>query len=255
MISMNIIKIEGKIYKCASSWNELAKKELLLWCGVLQLELTVVEALELAVWQFYRIPKKVFVNLSASQRAQLRSTLTFLEHNKLTANVLGSLRVLGLKYCGPAHRLANLTIGEFRRTELYYSMYMRSADKHFLYLLAATLFRRRGNVRGDDMRCELSEKTVIRNARLFSWGMHPNALKAIQLFYEGARADIQKRFDTVFQKSTDTASTVSIQDWEDRILAFSGDKLGSFKETNRTNLYIFLKHMTDRIKEYERQKK
>lgn len=244
-------------YSYPSRWDEMDRKQLLIWCGILRMELLVGQALDVAIYLFAKIPKRVFSAMPFIYRLQLRDTVDFLEENTMTANVLGYVRVMFRKQHGPAHKLANLTIGEWRRTELYYELWSRTGQTKYLYLLAATLFRPAGRYRGDDIRCKLTENSIARRAQLFSWALHPNALKAIQLFYEGARAYVQRRFSKIYRNTGSQSPTLGEQmlhDWEDTILAYSGDKLGNFVETAETNLYVFLKHMTERVEELEKLK-
>lgn len=260
-IAMNKIQITRKnkkyTFSYPSRWDEMDRRQLLLWCGILRMELLVGQALDLVIFLFAKIPKSVFAKMPFVYRLQLRDTVSFLEENTITANILGYVRVMFRKYHGPGHKLANLTIGEWRRTELYYELWSKTGQNKYLHLLAATLFRPSGKYRGDDIRCRLTENTISRRAHLFAWAMHPNALKAIQLFYEGTRAYVQRRFPKIYRNTGEQSQSVGKQilhDWEDTILTYSGDKLGNFAETSETNLYVFLKHMTERIEELEKLK-
>lgn len=250
--------VKKHAFHCAADWNTLSRRDLILWCGILRLELTVSEALDLAAYAMYRIPKKLYRNLTPVLRVQIRYTLDYLEKNSLTANVIGKIRIGFKSYHGPSNRLSNITIGEYRRTELYYDLYQRTGEQKYLYLLAATLWRNAGG-KGDDIRRGLSERAVSRRARFFSWALHPNILLAIKLYYEGCRTYIQRSFPTIYKKPGHVQNTVNtnshLQDLEDHILAYSGGKFGSFAETENTNLYLFLKHMSERIDNYEKTKK
>lgn len=257
---MHVIQInlggKTKKYTAPDIWDSLSKKQLLQWCSILRMELSKKEALTMAVYLFYNVPIAIFSQFTPAQDAQLRLTLDYLTKNSLTKNILGYIRILFKKFHGPANRLSNLNIAEFRRTELYYDLYLKTGKKHFLNLLAATLFRPAGGDSGNDVRCPLTEKGVIRRANFFRWALHPNALMAIKLFYEGCREYIFQMHPTIYKKGNGTSSKKNaIVDLEDHILAFSGDKLGNFNETQETNLYVFLKHMSQRIEEYEKRKK
>jgi len=246
-----------RIFFAPGSWDELTKRQLLQWCGVLRMDLTRGEALSLAAFMFYKLPSHLFTKLNEAQEIQLRQTMDFLTKNELTKNVIGYIFVFGKKYHGPANRLSNLSIAEFRRTELYYDLYLKSQKKQFLYLLAATLFRPSGNNAENDIRCKLTEKGVAKRATLFSWSLHPNTLMAVKLFYEGCRDYIIKSHPKIYRKSCENNAIIKpkdsvVNDMEDHILTYSGGKLGNFNETSETNLYVFLKHMIHRIEEYER---
>lgn len=256
VIQINLAGKETK-YTAPDNWDSLTHKQLLQWCSILRMELSKKEAFTLAVYLFYKIPFGIFSQCTPAQDAQLRLTLNYLSQNTLTKNILGYVRVLFRKFHGPANRLSNITIAEYRRTELYYDLYLKTGQKNFLYLLAATLFRPAGGKSGNDRRCPITEKGVSRRAEFFKWALHPNALIAIKLFYEGCREYIFTSHPIIYKRDTATKSKNNhpIADLEDHILAFSGDKLGNFNETQETNLYVFLKHMTQRIEEYEKHKK
>ncbi len=258
---MGEIKFEYKGQKLkfqrVEGWHDLSRRQYLLWCGILRMELHIDEALDLASKVFYKISDKWWSRLNAAHRYELRERLDFLLRIDATTNILEYVRIGFCKYYGPNNKLSNLTIAEYRQTELYYDMYLHTGQTRFLHLLAATLFRPKGKRRGDDIRLPLDDYTVGKRAKLFRWVLHPVKLLAIKLFYESCRNYVRKSFPTIYKSAGPndgpfTRPTSGLQDLEDHILAFSGDKFGSFDNTRNTNLYLFLKHMSERIDEYER---
>ncbi len=252
------IYIDGKVHRFSGpkDWNSMSRKELLLWCGLGRQYLEVDTVLKIAAYCFYRIPKSVFRHFKAGEDLALADQMKWLLDNKLTNNLIGRIRIGWKVYYGPANRLSNLTIGEYRRADLFHQMYIKTGKKDYLLGLAATLFREKGGNAINDVRCELTENGVSNRAKFFKWALHPTLLKAIQLFYEGSRADIVRRFPVVFQTPEGEGKpTESISDLEDTILAYSGGKLGNFEETNRNNVYIFFTHLKQKIEEYNRNKK
>ncbi|MFD2741970.1 MULTISPECIES: hypothetical protein [Sphingobacterium] len=258
---MKEIKLEYKgrtlKFRRVDGWSNLSRRQYLLWCGILRMELHVDEALDLATRLFYNISGKWWKLLNAAHRYELRQKLDFLLSAQATDNILDSFRIGFMKYYGPAHKLSNLTIAEYRQTELYYDMYLHTGQTKFLHLLAATLFRPKGKRRGDDIRLPLDDYTVGKRANLFRWTLHPVKLLAIKFYYESCRTYVRKSFPTIYKTSAPsdgpfTRPNTGLQDLEDHILAYSGDKFGSFDHTRNTNLYLFLKHMAERIDEYER---
>src|SRR5690606_32360899 len=160
----------------------------------------------------------------------LRETVSYLEEVQLTRNVIGTLWILGRRYYGPGNRLANITIAEYRRTEIYYQLYQKSKRREFLLLLAATLYRRRGGKNPEDPRKEMDERSIQRRADFFGWAMHRNTLRSILLFYEGCRQDIMRRHPKVYPKPAGEVDNGpfakrdnrEIVDLEDHILAYAG---------------------------------
>lgn len=253
---MNRIKIEDKRFTAPLEWNELTKKQLFIWSGIIRQKISIDFALKSAVILFYKISMPLFNHLNEAQQVQLKQTLYFLtEENLLTKNVIGSFWLFFRRYHGPANRLSNITVLEYRRTEIYYQLYQRTGDIHFLNLLCATLFRpKKRRKQDEDIRNPILEIGVNKRAFLFKW-LHPNLRHSILLFYEGCRTYIIKNHKEVFKKAPEgKAPSNELLDFENIILAVSGDKFGSFAETGQTNLYVFLKHLEDRKEEYERLK-
>lgn len=251
-----------EVYRGPQSWNNLSRDQLLFWCGVLRQELTREEALLLAAIRFYNLPASRYKHIERVHDLNLVWKMEWLLDNTLTKNVLGKFRLFFTVYYGPANSLGNLTIGEYRQTELFYDMYIRTGLNKYLYLLCAVLFRPKGKGSADDVRCALTMATVDRRAAKFRRYLHPNYIKAIQLQYEGCRQYIRGRFPLIYPKASveplgpfDRATSTGIQDLQDHILAFSGDKLGTYADTENTNLFLFLKHMSLKIEEYNERKR
>lgn len=251
----------GYAYSCPKKWEDLSRSEFLLWAGIVRQQLDVEESLDLAVHLLCGIPLDLHGAMSAGQRYELRELLRWLTDNNMVRNVIGTLCVGFRRYYGPAHRLANLTIAEYRRTELYYQFWLRTKDRKYLCLLAATLWRPRGVGSSDDVRVEVKEKSLQTRALFFNWAMHPVIMYAILLYYEGCRNHIIKSHPVVFRPMAMQQDSPfskppdpnAIVDLEDHILAYAGGKFGTYNETARTNIYVFFKNMSQQIEEYERR--
>src|SRR5690606_34366525 len=110
---MNKIKIENKRYAAPSDWNELTKKQLFIWSGIIRQKITIDFALKSAALLFYKISLPLFNRLNEAQQVQIKQTLEFLtEGNNLTKNVIGSFRLFFKRYHGPANRLSNISVLE-----------------------------------------------------------------------------------------------------------------------------------------------
>lgn len=252
------IHVNDKVHRFMgpADWNSMTRKQLLLWCGLGRRYLSIDAVLTISGYLFYNIPSSIFNLFKAGEDLAIADKMKWLLENKLTNNLIGKIRIGWKVYYGPANRLSNLTIGEYRRADLFHQMYIKTGKRDYLLALAATLFRQKGGKSMDDVRCELTENGVNRRAKFFKWALHPTILKAIQLFYEGCRADIVRRFPVVFEKPEgEIKVSESVSDLEDTILAYSGGKLGNFEETNRINLFIFFNHLTQKINEYKRNNK
>lgn len=255
--------LNRKVFFAPREWNDMSRRELVGWAGILRLELSRDEALNAAIVLLYGVNKKLFASLPSGILFGLRETLVYLEQNGLTRNVLGNLRIMGRKFYGPGHKLANVSISEYRRTEIYYQLYQQFRKKEFLFLLAATLWRPKGGRNKDDVRADIDERSLQKRANLFSWAMNDNVLHAIKLFYEGCRSYIINQHPEVYPVSNgeEQVNPLAQQqkrtliDLEDHILAYSGGKLGTYEETARSGLFLFLKHMSQKLQEMDRVKK
>lgn len=262
-ISKIDIYIDNRLYqyKGPSDWNSLSRGDFLLWCSIIGKMMPVEHALASAGYLFFKIPAKVYKSLGTGEDLAIADQMRWLMENRITNNVIGKFRIGWRVYYGPANRLSNLSIGEYRRTELLYQLYNKTGKRDYLLALAATLFRSKGDASVDDVRCELTEAGVNSRAKFFRWALHPTILQGIKLFYEGCRGDIIRRFPIVFPVDSDPDSNPlavpkpAISDLEEIILAYSGGKLGNFEETMKTNIYIFFKHLEQKIEEYNRNKR
>lgn len=256
---MNYIRLESvhskKRYSGPSSWNELTRKQLFVWSGIIRQRIPIEYALKSALILFYKVPLKLFNLLTPAQRVELTQTLSFLtDKNELTKNVIGSFRLFLTRYHGPSSRLSNLTISEYRRTELYYQLWHKTTDGQYLDLLAATLFRPKGNQHpDDDVRAPIVELDLQKRASRFKW-LNPTIRHSILLFYEGCRFYVIDKHPKIF-KSSKKEDKGGLFDFEEVILAVSGSKFGTFEETKNTNLYLFLQQLVDRMEEAEELKR
>ena len=257
---MNRIEIKrpsGKteVYTAPASWDELSPKQLRYWSAICLQSIPLNEAKKQLVKLCYRIPQRTFNHLKTGQVPQIADTLNFLfENNQLTKWLIKSVRWGFVRYYGPGDFLANLTIAEYRRTELYYQAYVRSTDKQWLALLMATLYRRkRGNKVTDDIREDLTEHGVEKRSRRFS-KLSPHLLQACLLNYEGCRNHMINQYARAFKPTGPSEQSNEIFDLEEVIEAFAGDKFGSFSETEKTNLHRFFRYMVHSIEQLEENK-
>jgi hypothetical protein len=248
---MNTITINGKKYFAPSNWNEMSRKQFVIWSNIHSKSFTVEQAFLLASALFYRIPKRIFFKLNAVEQYEISKTLTFLwdQHN-LVRWMIPTVNVFFTKYHGPDDRLSYSSIKEFRFCELYYNMYKMSGDEKLLDLLIATLYRKAGaNDAGNDHREKLTDIKV----RTQAWKMNrlsSSVRKAILFNYEGCSAYIRSKYPIVFKPTKDKSN--ALPDMEELIKAVAGGKFGTFIETENTPLYLFLDHLSLHIEESEK---
>jgi len=252
---MHKITLGKKDYSAPSSWNELTGEQLITWMKICAKDIKEKDALRLATICFYNINQKDFFKLNGAQEIQLLDTLTFLFDPKPKLNnwVIPVIKTLYFKkYHGPAGRFSNITIKEFRYTELLYNAYLVKQEPELLNRLIAALYRPKGKTSTDnDVRIALTDLGV--SARTESVNKLSSEVKdAIVFNYEGCRNYVITRYPTIFPKSD--KSQKGLSDLIVQIKEIAGGKFGNFVETERTGLYLFLDHVRDEMAENAKKK-
>jgi len=253
---MHKIQIGEVLKEAPSAWHELTADQLIIWMKICAKDIGPEKALMFVSAMFLSLPKREYFKLNAAQQIQLADQFKYLLDNKLFAWLNPEFKVgLMRKYQGPADHLSTSTIEEFNAAESYYHMYRHTGNEAFLDQLIAVLYRPTSkHNNGKDARKIFTEIDVIRNAA----GMRKldKHLRAAILFnYEGCRRHVVSRYPTIFipgkegEKSEFTNLTPLI-----KTVAGGNGKFGSFRETEQTNLYLFLDHLRDEIEESNRKK-
>lgn len=246
MLTLRIIneKQNVKNYNGPSNWGEVTAKQLRIWAKICLLRTKISDALKAVSFIFFGIKESHFILLSEDQHHKIHDRLKFLLKNTCHKWVIESFRFLLGKYYGPANKLSNLTISEFRLTELYYQMYIKSNEPAYLHLLIAVLYRpKRSGVIDNDIRADFTEYAINRRAKRFKW--LPASLKYAILFnYEGCRFFIidHQKYKKLF-KGGAKGTKVAIYDYDDMITSLAGGPFGNYIDTGRTNLYTFFDHI------------
>lgn len=254
---MNILEIKrasGKveIYTAPASWDELSPNQLKIWSAICLQSIPLTDAKKRLVKLFYRIPDQTFKHFKTVQVLHISDSLGFLfENNQLTKWLIKSVRCGFVRYYGPDDFLSNLTIAEYRCTELYYQGYIRTQEKKWLVLLMATLYRKKRNGKiTDDVREDLTEHGITKREHRFS-KLSDHRLQTCLLNYEGCRNHLISKYARAFKPTNQTEQSSEIFDLEEIIEAFAGDKFGSFSETEKTNLHRFFRYMVSSIEQLE----
>jgi hypothetical protein len=255
---MNTITL-GEIEKHApAAWSELTDEQLLIWVKICAKNVEPEQALLFVSSAFYGIPKRLFFKLNAAQMIALADDFKFLLINNLYAWLIPEIKVgWRKKFHGPADRFSTSSIAEFRTCESYYHAYKHTGKEYHLDLLIASLYRPLATGplskllgdknNGKDGRKLFSEVDVVRHAhRMRKLDKHLRA--AILFNYEGCRSFVVKRYPTVFITSDGEASN-RLPEINPLIKTIAGGKFGTYKETENTDLYLFLDHLRDEIEE------
>lgn len=229
--------------RAPSNWNELDSTDLLTWSRICLQSVPLQTANYLAVAGMYRIPEEILEHLKERHLAQISHTLVFLfKRNCLSKWVIKSFQYQSKRYYGPDDHLANLSIFEYRCTELCYQSYLKNQDRKSLILLAATLYRpkRKGAIQ-DDIREDLSDYEVSRRVKRFK-KLHPELLQAFLLNYEGCRNLLMHQYAEAFS-SKNEEDHIGVFDLQHLIESLAGAPFGSFSETEKTNLHRVFRYL------------
>ncbi|MHB8209071.1 hypothetical protein [Mucilaginibacter sp.] len=244
-------------YIAPANWDEMTKYHLLAWAKVIGTNMTIVRAKRFLFILMFRIPKLNAATIPLSQLNQQVHRVNFLfKRNRLQKWLIPSIYHFCLKYYGPKNQLANLTVEEYKLTELCYEQYQNTKNIEYINTLVAILYRPRRYFNIDnDIRCSLTNYGYIKRAKRFK-NLSLKLRYAIYLNYEGCHNFIIDNNPDVFNMS---GSKVSVQKqltpWSKIIESAAGGKFGTMKETKSSNLHEFLSELGSRIREqreYER---
>jgi hypothetical protein len=258
---VNEIYFDGVKKEAPARWVELTEEQLLVWVKICAKTIEPAQALMFVSSVFYSIRRELFFKLNVAQQIQLADTLKFLLENDLHAWLIPDIKVgLLKKLSGPSDHLSSSTIAEFRSSESYYHAYHAQKDERYLDQLIATLYRPtsilsyyRYKNNGKDERKLFSEVDVIRQAPKMSQ-LDKDLRAAILFNYEGCRSFIVKRYPTIFVKGDGEQPSKVLPDLNPYIKTIAGGKFGPYKDTEQTDLYLFLDHLRDEIEALSKQK-
>ncbi len=254
MLTLRIIDLKKKVHKYTgpSSWEEITPKQLRIWAKVCLLRAGVNDAFKAITYIFFGIKADLFEQLDDAQHDQIHSKISFLKKNQCYFWIIPSFKFWFKKYYGPANRLSNLKVKEFRVTELYYQLFIKQKNPKYLDYLIATLYRpKRSGVIDNDIRVDYNEYQTIKRAKFFKW--LPASLKYAILFnYEGCRFYIQDhpKFRKLYKK-VEGGKKEALFDYDVMIQGIAGGIFGTYQETAETNLYTFLERVVKQIEDVE----
>lgn len=253
----------GKIhrYQGPSNWDEVTLKQFYAWAQICLKSVKLNDALKAAAFLFFKIKTKDFSTLTNDQRQQAGDLVKWLMLNECHQWKLENFRYGFEKYYGPANRLSNLTIQEFKYTETYYQAYQISNEVKYLDLLIAVLYREKApKITGNDLRKEISDIDIsIRAKKLKSL---PGWKKYAILFnYEGCRNYIHNlpKYKNIFIKpkkkeNEDVKAKPQFFDYDVLILNIAGGAFGNYHETGTINLYTFLDYLAKQKEDFDKIK-
>lgn len=175
---------------------------------------------------------------------------------KLSAWVLTRYRSL----FGPNTSMSCVSWQEFTIADTFYLRYRQTREQKYLHLLCATLYRPAGKKAhhkpghpdyAGDRRREFNSNIPDRHIEKISqWPQHWH--EAVLINYEGIRRQIEQEFPYVFSEDNDQQVIQGPKGWDPVTIKLSGDKFGSYRDTQRTPFRTVLKHMEMNAIEIER---
>jgi hypothetical protein len=250
---MQNIRLNHQVFYGPGKWDELDAEGLLQLAAVTSLDKFKSMMPYYLVMKLFKVPVRLFRKLRQSQMIQLESCLDWMsEKNNLTKWLIDPVTISRQIYYGPKNRLANLTVEEFMYAEAAYAKWLTTQKLDPLYTLFATLYRKRSFWFKKRL---LFTDTHKEKAEAGALSLRPHVLKAIAINYAGCRNFIIEKHPNVWKpvvqddKPLTKAQAPQKVDWVGLALQQSGDKFGTYDQTIKVNLWLFLADMDKKVKE------
>lgn len=198
----------------------------------------------------FSIPRRLFCRLKRYQVMQLEPLVDWVSsRNMLNRWLLPRLKIAEHRFYGPKNRLANITIEEFTYTEAAYERYENTSDTDYLDTLVAVLYRKKAWFRGrrkfNPAKLEAGEKLARQLPRYVKL--------AVAINYAGCRNFIIAKHPHIWvptEAKADTPAPGAPTNWTQLVLNLSGDKFGTYNQTQQMNLWLVLADFQKKAKDY-----
>jgi hypothetical protein len=244
---MHHIRLNQKQYKGPSRWSELDEIGLLNIAAISSLTRYKKYRPHYLVIKLFKLPVRTVWALKECQKIQLEECIAWMsEKNSIIRWLIARVSVRLRKYHGPTDKLGNITLEEFMFAEASYTQWLEDQQPESLNTLFAALYRRR--VKGVT-RADFTEEHKLA-AEKAAAHIRPYLKLAMALNYAGCRNFIIDRHPNVW-KITETNESAPLLtppvlqkvNWAALALEQSGDKFGTYNQTIKMNLWLFLADM------------
>ena len=250
---MQTIRLKHKHYTGPGNWAELDKTGLLYIAAITGLTRFKRFRPHYLVIKLFKLPWRDFLALKECQKIQLEQCLDWMkEPNSLTKWLITCITIWGRKFHGPKGNLSNLTVEEFMFAEAAYTQWLEVQQASVLDTLFAALYRRHSCF--GSVRRAFSEKEQAAGEKAAA-SIRPHVKVAISLNYAGCRNNIIAKHPNVWKKSETNPNEPLMAppmlqkvNWAGLALELSGDKFGTYNQTIKMNLWIFLADMDKKAK-------
>lgn len=243
-------------YQAPAGWDEMTAADLLIWASVMGTKRPLLKAKRLLFVLLFRIPVHRLKHIPTSQITQHTRQFDFLfRRNRLKKWLIPCFWLFLKRYHGPKDLISNLTIDEFKLTELCYEQFQITREIEYLNTLAAILYRpRRKGVIDNDIREQLTNYGYVKRAKRFKW-LSLRLRYAIFLNYEGCRNFVIDSNKDVFSSGSSGSGKQRLTQWSKIIEAAAGGKFGTMSETKQSNIHEFLSELGSRIREQKERER
>lgn len=192
---------------------------------------------------------KLFKNVALSE---LLKHLSFLTNTASLTRFLPELNINNKKYFSPGKRLHNISAAQFAFCEDLFFYYNQTKDIEYLRYIAAALYLASKE--------SFNKDTIENKLEVFS-EVSDDFLLSLALSYKGSTLEIQKLYPKIFKKTT--AGKTSLKESKPKAPGFEeiivlvtkeSDLFSNLKQTESTNVHVFLKEFTRLLKKKTNEK-
>jgi len=265
-------RFRKKMRKLPESFNEMTKKQLLYFIGLLSKGLNEDDVKLRFVNKYLKLPYIQIDNLKKEAEKcinQLKKKVLmdeYYEHNskihlllekfqwitKERNLTIPKIKRLGLLY-GPGQDLKDLEIWQYARAEKEWNNHRATNEEKYIDLVIGALFRKRTFIFFGKKR-KWNEDKIKSYAKSVKNIDYEKKI-AIMMFFEAVRDQFSSMYPELFKVVTQDQTSNEPSNWADIIIDMSGDIPGTEDKVSRVNLHAFLYRMNKNIKDHEEYKR
>lgn len=248
---MHTISFNKQIYKAPAEWPELTTVDLLQ----LAIYMSAPADPGYLVMMLFKIPVKQFARIWAKEsvKLQLKPLIKWaFAKNTLQNWLIKCVKVHGRKLYGPKHKLADLTIEEFTWCEAAYERWLESQNTDYLDTLFAVLYRKPGFF---SLKRATFDADQLDDLQKSAQSVPKYIKRAIAINYAGCRNLIIDKHPYIWPPLDPNAAPAAPAvhrptNWAQLVLNLSGDKFGTYRQTNSELLWLVLADFNKKAKDF-----
>jgi len=233
------------------SWNQLNNWQLKKIAAYLHSNLSgvlfdynvLLVLLDVRWWQILK-RWKILKLIKNAAFSEIKKHYGWLYSDLSLTSFIPTIKTKSKTLYAPQDRINNLTADEFAHADDLYLGWLNTRDIEYLQYLAAVLYR--------EMDCNGKrvgfDKTELDDRAKELSKIDRRTLLTISLSYQGSRSYMIAQFPVVFPKPKGKNKSLKNSGFGKLVLYLSGGKFGTYNQTKRTNVYVFLSAFEEQLK-------